>query len=150
MSELLYNTKIKNSKSLYFNKKIYDEEFFGEQDCTIDVLVHEDDTISDSDTISLGEERNNIHTKKIKRINSYLSNIEPSLDSIRARIDVVSKQIDACRECCYYEHSVKSADPSLEVNGKYTGCLNFHFDLRVPDQGELVLLWETSPLCYVN
>lgn len=36
MSNKLYNPYIRNMNSLFFNKRLYDVEFFGEFDCTID------------------------------------------------------------------------------------------------------------------
>lgn len=52
-AHLLYNEHIRNEESLLFDKDLYDELFFGEQNCVIDVISNEMDLLSTSDCTSL-------------------------------------------------------------------------------------------------
>lgn len=115
-SDQLYNKKIKNKNSLYFNRRLYDEQFFGKYDCSIDVLIDLEDT-SEFDTVGIKDHKKKFFTKRINQIDSYVVNIEPTLESIKARINIVTNQIEACTECCHLDYSIRSGDQSLEMKG---------------------------------
>ncbi|KAI4455822.1 ankyrin repeat and mynd domain protein 1 [Holotrichia oblita] len=79
MSDKLYNPNIRNFNSLFFDKKSYDEKFFGEMDCTIDVLNEDSDTtISNSrSSVVSPEPPKQYQADTVKDVLSYLlENVE--------------------------------------------------------------------------
>ncbi|KAK9680438.1 Ankyrin repeats (3 copies) [Popillia japonica] len=79
MSDKLYNPNIRNFNSLFFDKKSYDEKFFGEIDCTIDVLNEECDTTISNSRLScvFAETPKQYQSHAVKDVLSYiLENVE--------------------------------------------------------------------------
>ncbi|GJQ81739.1 hypothetical protein Trydic_g9178 [Trypoxylus dichotomus] len=51
-SSRLYNSYVRNLNSLFFDRRGYDEKFFGEIDCTIDVVNKDDDFLPTMSSLS--------------------------------------------------------------------------------------------------
>ncbi|KAK5641571.1 hypothetical protein RI129_010118 [Pyrocoelia pectoralis] len=83
-SDTLYNTCIRNPKSLFFNKTLYDSKFFSIKDCYIDTAAESHESLHHESDIL----RENERTKNIEHLQSELEEIENAISVLESGNDV--------------------------------------------------------------
>lgn len=125
-TQKLYSEVVVNTDSAFFNKKLYDEQFFLEPRCTIEVLDplfygNDDDT-----EIQLDEAQTKLKNRRLVisgLLSEKISEIRRTLDRLYSEIFDLTTRINYCKACCYYASPVDS-EPSIDnedvsLSGKY-------------------------------
>lgn len=103
----MYNLEAGNKHNVFFNKKFFDEQFYGEYDCHIDILPsdEEDDVLSDNLEKEERKEEtpgdsSDINIERVRQISEGLEIIESKLKAVqRYRVEIQNK-VEYCRACC--------------------------------------------------
>ncbi|XP_074032109.1 uncharacterized protein isoform X1 [Leptinotarsa decemlineata] len=120
----LYNQNITDKNHVFFNKKLYDNNFFEKQDCCIDILVIEDG--QPVETISEFEENfsndSEIARAKLKKLDEHIQKLDSLLREIESRKEIVLSKLNYCKNCCNISEPPKSFEKSNDV-----------VDIKVPE-----------------
>ncbi|RZB40931.1 Ank 2 domain containing protein [Asbolus verrucosus] len=124
-SDQLYNYHIRNPESVFFNKSLYDENFFTKQDCTIDVKLTseefeeeqreqfeeqteqpEENQIEESDSNFTLPKNNSqcscfqTNLDRFTRLCVQLNDVELKLEKLTTKRQRLKEKLQICRHCC--------------------------------------------------
>ncbi|CAH1986050.1 unnamed protein product [Acanthoscelides obtectus] len=109
-SDVLYSTQVKDRNNVFFNNYEYDEYFFPNNDCEIEVVEKpqtRDKHLSTHTLVRETDGKNNIllelHQKRIELLSNTINEVRPKLVQAREDLRAITEKIEFCRACCYVE-----------------------------------------------
>nr|CAI5840222.1 unnamed protein product [Callosobruchus analis] len=122
-SDILYSTQVKDKNYVFFNNYKYDEYFFPNNDCEIEVVEEiQQQSKSFHGSFEGTESKTNIllqrHRKRVSLLSDTMNEIKPKLKKIREALKTVTKKIEFCRACCYDAEDENSECPLEDLSQK--------------------------------
>ncbi|KAJ8986146.1 hypothetical protein NQ317_005619, partial [Molorchus minor] len=156
-SNKLYNLEVENKNNIFFDKKAFDAKFYPVHDCSIDILITEEDGEEEEpETAEVGyrpeEEQlgdgeecpkgSPIDTGRIHQISDELESIEYKIKHIRRTKHLVSKKVEYCKSCCY-DNVGNAIEEEVSVKN-LLDVQDFHFFAKAEISGEHGTSFTTS------
>ncbi|KAJ8972040.1 hypothetical protein NQ314_000425, partial [Rhamnusium bicolor] len=103
----LYNLGVDNRNNLFFNKSVFDEQFYHKPDCSIDIILTDEEIEEQNNVINeeeAEEEKScdiSYDLKRIQQINEELKIVKTKLEEIKVIKNNIQVRVEYCRNCCY-------------------------------------------------
>ncbi|KAG5887190.1 hypothetical protein JTB14_016676 [Gonioctena quinquepunctata] len=105
----LYNPDVRNRNNMFFNNKIYDDNFFENQDCCIDILDEKGKQVKRSSRM-VEDNKDELISAKIEKLSAHIEMLGSLLAKNESKKVAVLDKLTYCRTCCYTSNTFEIID----------------------------------------
>lgn len=111
----LYNLEVGNKDNVFFNIKLFNDQFYDDQDFSIEVVLNDEEEeplSNDSHTETQKSTDLNVNANRISQITEEIEIIENKLKEVKEKRTEVEEKVEFCKACCY-QRQTREESPTV-------------------------------------